>query len=446
LLTTLARLTRDKKILILGFGKEGRSTYQALSRTDSHGTLTVADFKPFDFQFDRPVSVITGPAYQKTLEDFDIVFKSPGVVLEKSVHDLRCRITSQTEVFLGVYSRQTIGITGTKGKSTTSSLLHHILKRTGRDCILAGNIGIPLFDIADSVGDETLIINELSSHQLEHINTSPHIAVLINIFQDHLDHYASYEHYIAAKKNIYRHQTPDDILICNLDFLPAKDECQGTVFSVSNGNRGADIQVTEKGVSSGTDHIDIPWHRINLFGSHNFFNIGIIYAITRLLKLPDNDLLDALGSYEPLPHRLENIGTYDGITYYDDAISTICESTIQAIRSLPEIDSVLIGGMDRGIDYMPLIDFLPTTPVRNIILMYDSGKRIHDLIIGPYKERFKGKSVVFLSSLEAAVRYAKKHTETGKTCLLSPAAPSFSHFLDFNDRGESYKKYIQTLT
>ncbi len=233
LLNILRKLIADKQVLILGFGREGKSTLSRLLQAGAYASLTIAD--QIHVSPGHPdIHVLSGPSYMDTLNDYDLVFKSPGIVLPEDPSAYDCQITSQMEVFFTAYREQIIGITGTKGKSTVTTLLYHILKENRRDVVLAGNIGIPAFDILEEIGPKTRIICELSCHQLEYIHVSPHVAVLLNIHEEHLDHYGTMKKYIHAKQQIYLHQKPEDLLLCDLNSLPSKNYCQAQIYNLLN--------------------------------------------------------------------------------------------------------------------------------------------------------------------------------------------------------------------
>ena len=221
---------RGKKILLLGFGREGKSTWEVLRRLGTFQSVDIADQSAPGELPEGIGKWISGPDYQSCLNDYDVVFKSPGVVLEKPVQDYSCQILSQTEVFFRCFRDQIIGITGTKGKSTITTLLYHLLKHAGYDTVLAGNIGIPVFDLMEEIVPETKIVCELSCHQLEYMTVSPHIAILSNIHEEHLDHYGTMEKYVRAKEHIFLNQTPEDVLICNVQCLPEPGECFQTDY------------------------------------------------------------------------------------------------------------------------------------------------------------------------------------------------------------------------
>ena len=185
---------KDKKIVILGFGKEGISSYRFIRQYFPNQHLTIADgnenLKVDDYQEDKNLSFVLGEEYDRHLNDYDLILKTPGVNLNRLDYFIvPQKITSQTDLFCRAFGAQMIGVTGTKGKSTTASLIYHILSKTIGNTLLAGNIGIPFFDIIDQINDETTIVAELSAHQLEYISASPHVAILLNMFQEHLDHF-----------------------------------------------------------------------------------------------------------------------------------------------------------------------------------------------------------------------------------------------------------------
>ena len=428
---------KGKKVLILGFGREGKSTWNVLKKLDCCALVDVADMA---HPKEKPEGIgkwTAGEDYQKCLNDYDVVFKSPGVVLEKPVKEYTSQILSQTELFFQCFRDQIIGITGTKGKSTITTLIYHLLKEAGMDTILVGNIGIPVFDHMEEVGPDTRIVCELSCHQLEYMTVSPHIAILTNLHEEHLDHYGTLEKYVQAKRHIYSNQKEGDVLVCNVQCLPKKGTCtskliaakpsfEETLFEIP-GVSGQEAVLPEQidiwkkmeiiqendGTKASYDghFIKIPTDQIRLLGQHNYFDIGIAYAVCSLLKIEDTVFINGLKSYQPLPHRLQPLGEKDGIKYYDDSISTICETTIQALNTLKDVDTVLIGGMDRGIDYSELINFLSGHKVPHIILMEATGKRILEEILNGYPDFQDKDRLVLTDHLEDAVAKAQQFLE-----------------------------------
>ena len=442
MLETMKKCIENKKVLILGYGREGKSTYKLLQKVKGYENLAIADLNPVTEPLDENVTLVTGENYQGILNEYDVVFKSAGIVLEKEVADYSCDIVSQTEVYFRKFRDQIIGITGTKGKSTTTTLLYHVLKEAGVKCVLAGNIGIPAFDIVEQIEEDTVICFEMSSHQLEYMSVSPRVGVLMNIHEEHLDHYGVMEKYVAAKEKIYRNQKSNDTLICNVDILPDKEDCKAQVISVGYENSGADITIKEKEVQYKGKTFSIPVSEIKMIGIHNYYDIGVVYALVQEYQVSDNVFEEALKTYEPLPHRLQYIGTVDGIKYYDDSISTICDTTIQALTSLKDADTVLIGGMDRGIDYEELILFLSDHKIPNIILMEATGKRIYEEIKENYPKFQSVERIKVVENLDQAVNLAKQVTKKEKACVMSPAAASYGIFKNFEERGEVFRKLV----
>lgn len=451
-----AEQIRGKRILILGMGREGRSTLAFLRRIGGYASITVADANEVK-GLEEDVLLISGKDYQAKLDEYDLVFKSPGVVLKKPFEEYKCTITSQTEMFLRCFGKQTIGITGTKGKSTTTALIYHALKQGDYHPVLCGNIGIPPLDLFFEMRSDSIAVFEMSCHQLEYTSVSPHIGILLNLHEEHLDHYGSYEKYVAAKCNIFVHMKTEDILYINMENLNQAKNCKGQIQKIAfvgdnlthdatkPFDRKEQMQDADVLIDSARDSIRvgaeeeflIPTEKIQLLGHHNEFNIGIAYAVCRQFGMTRDVFERALISFESLPHRLKFLGVKDGVRYYDDSISTICETTIQALNSVDGVETLLIGGMDRGIDYQSLIAFLAESDVENIICMYATGKRIYEEAKESNVPNIDHFYVV--ENLEEAVELAKNKTKAGGACVLSPAAASYGYFKNFEERGEVFQ-------
>ena len=406
----LRSLFEGRSILLAGYGREGHSAERLIGRYTAH--LSIADGEEEIRQ-------------KASLQRYDWVVKSPGVpmrVLKGVEH-----VTSLTDIFLQVYADRTIGVTGTKGKSTTASLIHHLLPGS----LLAGNIGIPLFDIVEQVDEHSLVVAELSCHQLEVLHRSPHIGVVLNLFQEHLDHYDSYLAYQMAKLQIALHQSADDhFFFCSdndtleslVDRLPLPSTLHPYRLSLCTSEERQLL-----------DNLLLP-------GEHNRSNALVAIRVARLAapSLSAADIEERLESFVPLHHRLERVAQKCGITWYDDSISTIPAATIAALRALPRVDTLILGGFDRGIDYAPLADYLLSHPVPNMVYVGTAGRRIRSLMPP------SGSSLVE-DDYAKLVPWCADHTPQGGVVLLSPAAASYDAFRNFEHRGDFFRQQIESL-
>ena len=420
----LIKELENKHILILGFGREGKSALNFIRKNIPEAHVTIADSNAIDIPGEE---CIFGEDYLKACSDADIIIKSPGVIIKDFIpEEQRAKITCTTDLFMKYYHMQTIGITGTKGKSTTSSIIAHILKECGRDVILAGNIGKPVFDILDDIKDETTIVLEMSSHQLEFAKYSPHIAVLLNIYEEHLDHYLTPQAYFDAKKNIFKHQNAEDYLLYGDIF----QHCTREEFEAAPSQKidiFLDIDISPEDIKT------------QLLGDNNRQNIITAIKACELAGVDRNDALKAAESFKALPHRLQFIGNYKNIDFYDDSIATAQEATINAIESIPNVDTVILGGMDRGLDYHILVDFLRQSKVRNVILLPDTHESIGRIFNeAPFSQR-----LFVATDMEQAVQIAYQETAENHSCVLSPAAASYGFFKNFEERGEKFQELVK---
>lgn len=440
LMQKLRESIAGKRVLLLGFGREGRALYRRISETGGYAQIGIADVNPIA---DAPEDAVLhiGADYQAAMPEYDIVFKSPGIVLEAAYQPekLPCRVTSLTELFLSAYREQCIGITGTKGKSTTASLLYHVLQTAGVPSVLGGNIGIPMADLYEQITPETVIVLEIGVHQLEYNRMSPKTAAFLNLYEEHLDHYGTFAYYAYCKENIYRNQLPGDLLICGEASLPAAGDCKADILRFAPDDPQADITLLHGDTVSFQGETLLLPEDMALTGVHNRYNCAVVYALARKCGVLPADILRGIQSFQPLPHRLSPIGTFHGIRWVDDSISTACETCIQALCSLPDTDTVLIGGMDRGISYAPLLKYLESADVPHIILMSDSGRRIMEEAPKTLLPRIR-----YAKDLPEAVAAAKEITQKGKICLLSPAAASYNAYQNFEKRGEHFRTLAMT--
>lgn len=421
-----------KRVLILGFGREGRSTLNILKNIEC--TIGVSDKNICNDDILNGCETYFGDDYLNCLDNFDIIMKTPGIALFNDVSDvIKEKITSQTDLLLRFCDNTIIGITGTKGKSTTSSLTCHILKNCGFDAMLIGNIGIPPLEKINEFDEKTVIVCEMSCHQLEYVKASPDISVLLNVFEEHLDHYVDFNAYKSAKENIYKYQNNKDNLIINKSLVPNGIDTNIITASLTE---KADICLDEECLYIKDTKIPISEIKTHLLGRHNLYNIGIAAFIAEKLGCCKDDILNAVSTFKGLAHRLENVGTINNVQYINDSISTCPSTAIAAVRSFNKVDTLIIGGMDRGINYDELIDFINECSIENIILLPDSGYRIE-----PQLDKSK-RNIYKATDLKDAVTYAKKVTKI--RCILSPASASYGFYKNFEERGDHFRTLVNT--
>lgn len=384
-LPTPFRFLGIKNICILGYGKEGKVTEKYIKRNYPNLEIGILDQS-------------LNKNYLEQQQDFDLAIKTPGIEKTK----VKIPYVTATNIFFSQNKNFVIGVTGSKGKSTTASLIYEILKAAGKKVRLIGNIGNPMLEVLLTKIDlDEIFVIELSSYMLDDIEYSPNIALLLNLFPEHMDYHGGIKNYYEAKKNIFKFQKHGDIAV--------------------------KPPFTEK--------IPLKENEIPLLGAHNLKNIRAAIKVARLLNIPDSAIKKAIKNFKPLPHRLEFIGTFKGIKFYDDATSTTPESTIMAIKSLKNIGTIFLGGEDRGYNFRELAKNLRLHRIRNIVLFPESGNRI-------LKSR-RGFNVFETRRMEEAVNFAFQNTPKGKICLLSTASPSYSLWKNFEEKGDEFKKNIK---
>lgn len=434
-----------KNIAILGFGKEGKSTFNFIRKHLPDMPLTILDKASITVDDDK-VTIVSGDDYLNNLEKYDLIIKSPGISLKDIDYSkIQDKITSQLELLLEVNRKNIIGITGTKGKSTTTSLMYEVLKAQRDNVFLLGNIGVPVFDMIEEYNNQSLLVIEMSSHQLEFVKNSPHIAVILNLFQDHLDHDGSLEHYHNNKMNIFKYQTADDYAIYADDneYLNAKMKSLNTAATKFN-VRFDDENIFGNAVRIKKDKVFINDELVysdgerNLIGNHNLKNIMFVLTICKILGLDFEKARETILSFKGLKYRMEYLGTYHNIKYYNDTIATIPAATENAVEAIGDVDTLIFGGLDRGIDYKEFIEFLKNSNINNLICMPSTGTNIGHLL-----EECTTKNIKYVQTLKEANAMALKYTTPGKSCLLSPAAASYEYFKNFEEKGKAFEEIVK---
>jgi UDP-N-acetylmuramoylalanine--D-glutamate ligase len=405
----------NKKIAILGYGLEGMDAEKFLR---SQG----AEISILDKKFDKN--------YLSNLSKFDIIVRSPGVyrylpeIIEAEKNGVV--ITSAIKLFFDNCSCKIIGVTGTKGKGTTSTLIYEILKTDRRDVYLAGNIGKPMLELLPHLNSKSLVILEMSSFQLIDLDKSPHIAVVLNITEDHLDWHKNREEYVNAKKNIVSHQTAEDFAIVNSEYATSK--------SFTEIAKGKVIEFSK-------DSLDEEFRKkLLLRGEHNLENIAAAVTVGQVLEINNEIILKTVRHFKGLEHRLELVDIVNGIAFYNDSFATGPQPTIAAINSFTEPETLILGGYDKGLNYSELGKVISNKEnVKYIILIGDIGDKIG--------KEIKNKNIINLGHVPMTriVGTACGVTPKGGVVILSPAAASFDMFKNYKDRGERFKKAVEEL-
>ena len=450
----LAPILTGKRVAILGLAREGISTYICLRSLFPELHLVLLD-KAGDLpeslrskvQVDAHVTLALGKEYLDGLQDVDVIFKTPGIPsLLTPIQDALSRgayLTSQTDIFFALFGKQTIAVTGTKGKSTACKVLTHVLTSAGRHVLFIGNIGRPAFDVIDELTDEALVVYETSSHQCEGLRHSPHIAVFLNLFQDHLDYYPSVALYGQAKRQLFINLGKDDLCVYNAgdeNVVKLLEDVRSKRLGFSYENAPfsslyvENDQILLDGISI------LPTNKIPLLGKHNILNIMPAIIVAKELNIAQQTLVQGLTTVTPVEKRLETIGSADGITFIDDALATIPEATIAGLDALGNsVETLIVGGFDRGQDFVELSKAIATSSIHSLILFPTTGEKIASLV------KLQSDTISFypVTSMSEAVTTALRVTGKGKSVLLSTASASFGLFTDYRDRSAQYHKAIQ---
>lgn len=429
-------MNRQRSIAILGFGTEGRSVLQFLRSQSAYraAKITILDHDT-QLKTPREIKAILGPTYLQSLNTFELIFRSPGVPYElpelQAARRKDVQFSSATTLFFAHAQGTIIGITGTKGKGTTATLIYRMLKTAKKDVYLVGNIGNPALAILPKLDKKSFVVFELSSFQLHDLERSPHIAAVLDIFPDHMDAHNSFEEYLHAKSTIAQFQTRRDQV-----FFAAHNEYARRVAAHSKGKK---IPVTT------TDWTLFNEHDLQLKGTHNFKNAVMAARVAQSLGISNSIILKTVRAFKGLPYRLEIMHKGD-VIFINDSAGTNPSTAAAAIRSFSEPLFFICGGKDKGVSWSPLVDAIKeSSNIKGIFLIGENSNKIRDAL-QPVVPALRGQlSVVgdLQSAITGAYRMAKKISHA--VILFSPASASFDMFKDYKDRGKQFKKIVQSL-
>lgn len=453
---------KTKKIAIIGAGVSNLPLIKIL--VEQKCDITVFDKKELvdmddatsKYIIDNNIKTSLGDGYLDDLNGFDVIFRSPSFLPTNSclVEEAKrgALITTEIEQVIKLSPCPIIGITGSKGKTTTTTILYNILVGMGYSTYLGGNIGTPLFFKLDEMKENDLVVLEMSSFQLMSMMVSPDISVITNISPDHLDVHGSYEEYINAKKHIFKNQNNNGILVLNLDdeivstFI---DEAKGEVRYFKNNSKDKSILKDSYVLSDGyicyNDEKIIDTSKLLLRGNHNFLNIcAALNAIKDYINVSNKELEEIVMNIKGVHHRLEFVREINGVKWYNDSASTTPDKALAGIYAFSEPIILIAGGYDKNISYEPLAKPI-LDKVSKLILFGATRDKIYNVVMKECQVTGKSIPIYLLDSLEEVVNVANEVSESGDVVLFSPASASFDMFKNAYQRGDLFKSIVEKI-
>ena len=459
-LMELNKYLKNRKVAIIGLGV---SNIPLIDYMHKYGAkVTVFDNRNIEGIPKDVLKKITdytmdfsfGTNYLSKLKEFDIIFRSPSCLptVPELIEEAKrgAIVTTEIELLMKLCPGKIIGVTGSDGKTTTTSLIYEILKLNGFNCYLGGNIGAPLFTKLEKMEPEDIIVLELSSFQLMGMEISPDISVITNITPNHLNVHSSYEEYIQAKKNIFKYQNENGIVVLNYDNLLTREaakEANGKVVYFSSQNKLNDGIILDGNIIKECNdklrrHI-LNTNSVNLRGIHNYENICAALAATKSL-VDIEDAAEVVKDFKGVQHRLEFIREIDGVKWYNDSIGTSPTRTIAGLKSFDESIVLIAGGYDKHLDYTPIAKPI-LEKVETLILIGDTAPKIFDAVKDESEKQNKDIKIYMCDEFKDTVEIAKKKAKPGQIVLFSPASASFDMFKNFEERGNKFKELVNNL-
>jgi UDP-N-acetylmuramoylalanine--D-glutamate ligase len=445
---------KDKRVLVVGLGKSGVASALFLK---AHGArVTVSDTKSGDelrneipALLDHGITVETGGHGERTFRGQDLIVVSPGVPVDAPLlvqaRAMGEAVIGEIELAAKFLPGPLVAITGSNGKTTTTTLTGEILAAGGVPTLVGGNIGTPAISLTERATRETAIVLEVSSFQLETIHTfRPKVAVVLNVTPDHLDRHCTFEAYVDAKARIFENQTPEDFAVLNEDdptcvAMAARTRAQVFWFSRHKEvKQGAWVRGGNIVFRDGSQQREIMQvSEIPLKGAHNLENVLAAACAGALMGCSPEKIRQAVRDFKAVEHRLEFVATIRGVYYYNDSKATNVDATIKALESFPANIHLILGGKDKGSDYTVLNNLLRQR-VKRVYTIGAAAAKIESQV--------KDVEVVHAETLESAVRKANAVAQSGDVVLLAPACASFDQFKNYEQRGQVFKEIVQMLS
>jgi UDP-N-acetylmuramoylalanine--D-glutamate ligase len=444
---------KGKRVLVVGLGKSGVAS--ALFLESRGAKVTVSDAKSEDqlrneipALLDRGITVETGKHGERTFRDQDLIVVSPGVPSDvgplQHARRLGIPVIGEIELTARFLQGNIVAITGSNGKTTTTTLTGEIIASGGRKTLVGGNIGTPAITFVEQSSPDTWVVLEISSFQLESIESfRPHISSILNITPDHLDRHGSMENYIAAKQRIFENQTAEDYAVLNSDSEICRKMAEGLKPQVlwfsrkHTVERGAYVKSDSIFYRDGAETEILPLAEISLKGAHNVENVLAAVAIGMAAGIEPSAIRRAVKDFRAVEHRLEYVATLRGVAYYNDSKATNVDATIKALESFPANIHLILGGKDKGSDYSELIPLI-SKRVKRVYTIGAAAAKIESQI-------GQATPITSAQTLEAAVQKAADFATEGDIVLLAPACASFDQFPSYEHRGRVFKELVQSL-
>ncbi|MBI2634121.1 UDP-N-acetylmuramoyl-L-alanine--D-glutamate ligase [Candidatus Peregrinibacteria bacterium] len=448
------------KIAILGFGLEGKAILEYLQK-HHYPEITVCDRnEKLKNEMPGGASVQLGKQYLDGLDKFEVIFRSPGIpFLTPQIQAAKlagAEVTSVIGFFMDQCPCPVVGVTGTKGKGTTSSLIYEMLKQSGRqagvDVFLGGNIGRPPIEFLDQLNANCIVVLELSSFQLQDMKKSPHYAVLLNTTTDHLDYHADRDEYLRAKESLLAHQHKDCVAVLNKDYEYSKyykPLVKGKLYWTSIKEKMDGAYVSDDRLFVGKEKI-CDKNEIALVGAHNIENILMAAVIAKELGADIKNISEVVTTFKNLPHRLQFVRELRGVKYFNDSYSTTPETSMAAVDSFDVPTILIAGGYDKGLDYGRWAEkILTKKSLRTVILLGQTTDKMEKALIEAEEKLstsgFAPTKVLRRKKLEEAVVEAYAEAEEGGVVVMSPGAASFDMFENYKERGNEFIAHVRKL-
>lgn len=438
---TLEEIRKQQNCIIIGAAREGQSCAQFLRSMAPDVQITLADTQEISVDIEG-VELRMNEQYPESLAPWDMVVVSPGIPPTTPLLKTAKTITTATNIFMANCVGTVIGVTGSKGKSTTTSLIHHILKTAGKPAHLVGNIGIPaLGELEKHNTTDDIFVYEMSSFQISRLEKAPDYAIITNLFPVHMDYHGGIEEYYEDKLRITRLQRAGQTVAFNIRNHELHERMKnGQATELPWPHRdGAHVEDHEIHFNG---EVIMAINEIPLLGDHNVSNVLGAITIAKAFGVGNEVLADAIKSFASLPHRLQFVVEKDDIRYINDSISTAPESAIAALNAIPKVGALIIGGVDRGFTFEHLAHAVKQSGLHTLVVFPDTGAGIKQALV---EIDALPEHTYDAASMQEAVELANEHIQKGEAVVLSPAAPSFNMFKNFEDRGEQYIAAVNAL-